>query len=85
MPPIQGARGLFLEAPAVFAARELPPLQPGPGEVVVEVAGCGLCRTGRWLRLRRRPHPPPTPLILGHEISGRVVAAGEHAESWAAA
>ena len=30
MPPIQGARGLFLEASGVFVARELPALRPGP-------------------------------------------------------
>jgi 6-hydroxycyclohex-1-ene-1-carbonyl-CoA dehydrogenase len=77
MPPIQGARGLFLEAPAVFAERELPPLQPGPDEVVVKVAGCGLCHTDVGFAYDGVPTRHPLPLILGHEISGRVVSTGQ--------
>ena len=82
MPPIEGARGLFLDAPATFATRELPPLQPGPDEVVVEVAGCGLCHTDVGFAYDGVPTRHPLPLILGHEISGRVVAAGDHAAQW---
>jgi 6-hydroxycyclohex-1-ene-1-carbonyl-CoA dehydrogenase len=82
MPPIEGARGLFLEAPATFAARELPPLLPGPDDVVVEVAGCGLCHTDVGFAYDGVSTRHPLPLILGHEISGRVVAAGDHAASW---
>ena len=43
MPGITLARGLQLDAPGVFAFRELPAMQPGSADVVVEVAGCGLC------------------------------------------
>ena len=55
---------------------------PGPGEVVVEVAGCGVCHTdlGYLYDGVRTNHP--LPLALGHEISGRVVAAGAGAERW---
>lgn len=55
---------------------------PGPGEVVVAVAGCGVCHTdlGYYYDGVRTNRPPP--LTLGHEISGRVVAAGPGAESW---
>ena len=54
-------------------------LTPGPGEVVVEVAGCGICHTDLGflfggVRTRR-----PLPLILGHEISGTIVEAAEGA------
>ncbi len=50
--------------------------EPGPGEVVVAVAGCGVCHTdlGYFYDGVRTNHP--LPLALGHEISGRVVAAG---------
>lgn len=82
MPPIEGARGLFLDARGVFAARELPPLQPRFDEVVVEVAGCGLCHTDVGFAYDGVPTRQPLPLVLGHEISGRVVAAGEHAVGW---
>jgi len=58
------------------------PLQPEAGEVVVEVAGCGVCHTdlGYYYDGVRFNHAPP--LTLGHEISGRVVAAGAGVEEW---
>jgi 6-hydroxycyclohex-1-ene-1-carbonyl-CoA dehydrogenase len=61
---------------AVFRA------EPGPGEVVVDIAGCGVCHTdlGYLYDGVRTNHP--LPLALGHEISGRVVDAGAGAEGW---
>jgi len=55
---------------------------PGSGEVLVEVAGCGVCHTdlGYLYGGVRTNHP--LPLALGHEISGRVVRAGAGAEGW---
>ena len=56
---------------------------PGPGEVVVAIAGCGVCHTdlGYFYDGVRTKHA--LPLALGHEISGRVVACGAGAEGWA--
>jgi len=79
---IQGAYGLFLEAPGFFSQRELPPLRPAPNEVVIEVAGCGLCHTDVGFAYGGVPTRHPLPLILGHEISGRVVDAGERMAHW---
>src|SRR5512145_2884918 len=61
---------------------EFAPFPPSAGEVVVEVAGCGVCHTdlGYYFDGVRFNHP--LPLALGHEISGRVVAAGPGAEGW---
>lgn len=55
---------------------------PRPGETVIEIAGCGVCHTdlGYLYDGVRTNHE--LPLALGHEISGRVVAAGEGAEDW---
>jgi 6-hydroxycyclohex-1-ene-1-carbonyl-CoA dehydrogenase len=55
---------------------------PAEGEVVVEVAGCGVCHTdlGYLYDGVRTNHP--LPLALGHEISGRVAVAGAGAETW---
>jgi len=57
-------------------------LKPGPGEVVVEIAGCGVCHTdlGYYYDGVRTKHE--LPLTLGHEISGRVVDAGSEALRW---
>lgn len=82
MPPIQGARGLFLEGPGSFVARELPALAAGAEEVIVEVAGCGLCHTDVGFAFDNVPTRHPLPLVLGHEISGRVVDAGDCAAAW---
>lgn len=61
---------------------ELVVLEPGPDEVVVEVAGCGVCHTDVGFAFDGIPTRHPLPLILGHEISGCVVDAGQNASSW---
>lgn len=55
---------------------------PGAGEVVVQVAGCGVCHTDLGYFYDGVRTNLPLPLCLGHEISGRVVAAGPGAEHW---
>ncbi len=56
---------------------------PGAGEVLIEIAGCGVCHTDLGFYYDGVPTRHPLPLTLGHEISGVVVAAGPGAESWA--
>lgn len=56
--------------------------QAAAGEVVVEVAGCGVCHTDLGFFYDGVRTNSPLPLALGHEISGRVVAAGEGGEAW---
>ena len=56
--------------------------QAGAGEVVVEVAGCGVCHTDLGFYYDGVRTNAELPLALGHEISGRVVAAGEGAGGW---
>jgi len=80
---IQGAYGFQLTAPgALLQRREIDTLEPRLEEVVVEVAGCGVCHTDAGFALDGVPTRHTLPLILGHEISGRVVAAGEKAAHW---
>ena len=54
----------------------------GAGEVVVEVAGCGVCHTDLGYYYDGVRTNAPLPLALGHEVSGTVVAAGAGAERW---
>lgn len=59
-----------------------PTPRPGPGEILVRVAACGVCHTD----LHYIDHGVPTfkkpPLILGHEPSGVVAAAGPESQPW---
>ncbi len=46
----------------------------GPGEVLIEIAGCGVCHTDLGYFYDGVPTVNAPPLTLGHEISGTVVA-----------
>jgi len=72
----------LMTAPKAPMVREAFAASPQAGEVLVEVAGCGVCHTdlGYFYDGVRTNHP--LPLALGHEVSGRVTAAGTGAERW---
>ncbi len=55
---------------------------PAADEVIVEIAGCGVCHTDLGYFYDGVRTNQPLPLTLGHEISGRVVDAGEGAAGW---
>jgi propanol-preferring alcohol dehydrogenase len=55
---------------------ELADRQPGPGQVRVKIAACGVCRTDLHVVDGELPDPR-VPIIPGHEIVGRVDALGE--------
>ena len=59
--------------------RELPTPSPGPGQVLVEVSACAVCRTDLHVVEGDLPSPK-LPLIPGHEIVGRVMALGDGVE-----
>ena len=54
---------------------ELPDRQPGPGQIRVSVAACGVCRTDLHVVDGELPHPQ-VPIIPGHQIVGRIDAVG---------
>jgi alcohol dehydrogenase, propanol-preferring len=61
---------------------ELPVPTPGPNQILIKVAACGVCRTDLHI-LDGELSQPKLPLILGHEIVGHVAALGPGAESFA--
>lgn len=80
---IQGAYGYRLtEIKKPLELYELPALEAGPGEVIVAVAGCGVCHTDVGYAYDGVQTRHALPLVLGHEITGRVVAAGDEAAHW---
>jgi len=58
-----------------LVARDLPVPVPAEDEVLIEVAACAVCRTDLHI-VDGELSEPKLPLIPGHEIVGRVVAAG---------
>jgi propanol-preferring alcohol dehydrogenase len=57
----------------------LPAPLPGPGQVLISVSACGVCRTDLHI-LDGELERPKLPLVPGHQIVGAVVEAGEGAE-----
>lgn len=79
-------RALVLDRPAPAATGPLrlverPDPEPGPGELVLDVAACAVCRTDLQiaegdLEARRLP------IVLGHQPVGTVAALGPGVEGW---
>lgn len=59
--------------------REMPEPELRPGHVLVEVAACGICGTD--LHILHDEYPTRPPVILGHEVGGRVVEVASDVES----
>ena len=71
--------GPISEQPLALVERERP--VAGPGELLLEVRACGVCRTDLQLvtgdlALRRAP------VVPGHQLVGRVLAVGAHVNGW---
>ena len=63
-----------------LAVIERPVPRPGSGEVLIEVAAAGVNRPDILQRRGLYPPPPGAPDILGLEVAGTVVEAGEGAD-----
>jgi propanol-preferring alcohol dehydrogenase len=55
--------------------REVTRPEPGPGQVLVQITACGVCRTDLHV-LDGELTEPKLPLILGHQIVGHVLQPG---------
>jgi putative PIG3 family NAD(P)H quinone oxidoreductase len=68
--------------PEVLALGELPDPEPGPGEVLVDVAATAVNRADLLQRQGFYPPPPGASEVLGLECSGTVAALGEGVDGW---
>src|SRR5438309_768943 len=67
---------MLLEAPRrPLRLVEVPDPAPGPGQILIAVKACGVCRTDLHVASGDLPDPK-LPLVLGHEIVGTVAALG---------
>lgn len=74
-------RAWILERPHHLALRRVPTPQPGPGEVLIQIdAGC-MCN-GSDPEIYHGHEAYPTPMVFGHEASGRIVALGQGVQTF---
>jgi len=69
--------------PEALTVVDLPDPEPGPGEVLVRVAGTAVNRADTMQRQGFYPPPPGASDVLGLECSGTVAALGEGVTDWA--
>ena len=68
--------------PEVLVERTLPDPEPGPGEVLIEVAAAGVNRADLLQRQGAYPPPPGAPDTLGLECAGVIAAVGPAVTGW---
>src|SRR5205807_5028349 len=74
---IARVRAMVLDSPrSPLRLADLPVPEPGPGELLLEVSVCGVCRTDLHV-VDGELSEPKLPLVPGHQIVGRVVGGGE--------
>ena len=74
-------RAVVADGDGRIAIVDRPLPNPGPGEVLIKVAAAGVNRPDVLQRRGMYPPPPGAPDILGLEVAGEVVTAGEGAEA----
>ncbi len=67
--------------PGSLVLRELPVPVPGPGEVLIRVRSCGVCRTDLHVVEGDLPGVVPG-IIPGHEVVGEIAGLGENVSGW---
>ena len=76
-------RAMVLDAPGrPLRSAEVPTPSPGPGQILLRVRACAVCRTDLHVVDGELPRPK-LPLIPGHEIVGTVAELGEDVEGFA--
>jgi 2-desacetyl-2-hydroxyethyl bacteriochlorophyllide A dehydrogenase len=68
--------GVFYEGGARFRFGPAPAIPPGPGEVRLDVAYCGVCGTDLHIAHGAMDHRVRVPQVIGHEMSGTVAEVG---------
>jgi len=69
------ALGPMSRNPTPLRATTLPDPEPGPGEVLIRVVTSGVCHT-ELDEIEGRTPPPALPVVLGHQVVGRVEGLG---------
>ena len=70
-------KGAFYQGNKRFKVAEVKPEPPGPGQVRLKVAYCGICGTDYHAYLGHMDQRIKRPQVIGHEMSGTVAEIGE--------
>ena len=68
---------VYYEGAGSFSVGRSALRRPGPGEVRLEVAYCGLCGTDLHIARGEMDARVPVPMVIGHEMSGTVAEVGD--------
>lgn len=68
---------LLKDEPEPLTLAELPRPEPASDEVLIRISACGVCHT-ELDEIEGRTRPLFLPIVPGHEVVGRVIAAGAH-------
>jgi (R,R)-butanediol dehydrogenase / meso-butanediol dehydrogenase / diacetyl reductase len=60
-----------------FDVIEIPNPTPGPDELLIRIAACGVCGSD----IKAQPFMPPG-MVMGHELGGEIVSVGSNAGGW---
>jgi propanol-preferring alcohol dehydrogenase len=71
--------GFLRENPTPLVPEHVPEPTPGAGDVLIRVHVCGVCHT-ELDEIEGRTPPPRLPIVLGHQVVGRVESLGEGAQ-----
>lgn len=79
---VESMQAMVLERPDTpLVLKTIPVPVPAPGQVLIKVICCGVCRTDLHIVDGELNHPA-LPLIPGHEVIGRVIKTGKDAHSF---
>jgi alcohol dehydrogenase, propanol-preferring len=73
---------VLIEPKTPLQSIDLPIPDPQTGQVLIRVEACGVCRTDLHIYDGELPHPK-LPLVLGHQIVGKIVKLGSNCQRFA--
>ena len=76
-------RAIVAEAADQLTWKEIPPIEPDSGEVLIKVSAAGINRADLLQAAGNYPPPPGASQTLGLEVSGTIARVGDGVAQWA--
>lgn len=75
-------KAAFYQGNRTVSTGSCEPVEPGPGEVQIQVSHCGICGTDLHIWHGAMDKRVKMPAVLGHEMSGEIAKVGPGVEGW---